>query len=66
MPDRAKRSSEADRAAIVGRFDRAAEIFDGLCPKGTIRLPSPREGMVMVEIDLASFERIMGVVGHAR
>ena len=26
MPDRAKRSSEADRAAIAGRFDRAAEI----------------------------------------
>lgn len=59
MPDRAKRSPEDERAAIVQRFNRAADRFDTLFPEGTVRLPSPRETTVVVEIDLASFERLM-------
>ncbi len=48
MPSEAKRSSESDRA----------EVF---CPKGIVRLPSPRLGdaKVMVEVDLASFAAII-------
>lgn len=52
-------NDSASREAVVARFDKAAELFEVFCPKGVIRLPSPRETGVMVEIDLASFEAIM-------
>lgn len=49
----------ASKAEVVARFDKVADLFDAFCPEGTIRLPSPREGVVFVEVDLASFEAIM-------
>lgn len=50
---------ESDRANVVANFDEGTDVFDQWCPDGVIRLPSPRDGVVMVEMDLASFLFIM-------
>lgn len=57
------RQGNDSKEAVVARFDAAAKIFEVFCPKGIIRLPSPRERFgetfVAVEMDLASFETLM-------
>ena len=54
MPGKIKRISEADRAAVVSRYERVArEIEDGW-PGATlsVRLPSPRNGVPVVELEI--------------
>lgn len=58
------RMDESDRADVVANFDEAADVFTQWCPDGIIRLPAPREGVVMVEVDLTSFLHIMRVLTH--
>lgn len=54
-------NDSAEKAAVVERFDQVAAVFEVFCPEGAIRLPSPREDTVMVEVDLDSFEAIMSM-----
>lgn len=50
----------AAREGIVARFDTASEQLAGFRLEATVRLPGPlRDGTVVVEIDLDTFEALV-------
>lgn len=56
MPDRL---TEGERSRIARDFDLLADIIENHWPPSTLRLPSPRDGKVMVEIDLDTLSTLV-------
>ena len=53
-------NDSAERAAVVARFDRVTDVMDAHWPTEAVyRLPSPRDGVVVVEIPLDVLEKIV-------
>jgi hypothetical protein len=53
-------NDSASREAVVARFDRVTDVIEAHWPSdATFRLPSPRGGVVVVEIPLDLLEKIV-------
>lgn len=51
VPDRL---TESEKSSATRHFDLLADIIESHWSPSTLRLPSPRDGKVMVEIDLGT------------
>lgn len=49
----------AERQGVVDRFDLACDLIEDHWPGHTLRLVSPRDGVVFVEIPLRALEEIV-------
>jgi hypothetical protein len=56
----------ADKESVVTRFEQVADVIEGRWPGPAMRLPSPREAVVVVEIPLATLEKIVEVATNPR